>query len=133
MKSDEDIALAQEWIDKGGDYKRAINIYTNALKFDPGNEAVEQALALAEEYRYMSKERFGAAKKGMSEAEIRAALGQVNLHNIKPFPDREVVAWFYPTDEAGNAAAVWFREGDSGNKVYRLNFEEVKKESQEAS
>ena len=127
MKSDEDIALAQEWIDKGGDYKRAIDIYNNALRFDPGNEAVEQALAEAEENRYMSKERFEAAKKGMGEAEVRAALGQVNLHNVKPFPDRKVIAWFYPTADDGSAAAVWFREEkDGNNKVYRLNFEEVK-------
>ncbi|MFQ5349531.1 MAG: hypothetical protein ACE5EG_03690 [Thermoanaerobaculia bacterium] len=131
MKSEEDIALAKEWIEKGGDYKRAIDIYNNALRFDPGNEAVEQALAEAEANRYMSKERFEAAKKGMTEAEVRAALGQVNLHNVKPFPDRKVIAWFYPTGDDGSAAAVWFREEKDGtNKVYRLNFEEVKSREQ---
>ena len=126
MKSDEDIALAQEWIDKGGDYKRAIDIYNNALRFDPDNEAVRRRWPIAEDLRYMSEERFKAAKKGMTEAEVRAALGQVNLHNIKPFPDRKVIAWFYPTAEGGAAAAVWFREEKDGNKVYRLNYEEVK-------
>ncbi len=127
MKSDEDIALAQEWIDKGGDYKRAIDIYNNALRFDPDNESVKEALALAETNRYMSEERFKEAKKGMTEAEVRVALGQVNLHNVKPFPDRKVIAWFYPTGDDGGAAAVWFREEkDGSNKVYRLNFEEVK-------
>ncbi len=126
MKSDEDIALAQEWIDKGGDYKRAIDIYTNALRFDPGNESVMQAMAEAEELRFMSEERFKAAKKGMTEAEVRAVLGQVNLHNVKPFPDRKVVAWFYASADNGSAAAVWFKEETSGNKVYRLNYEEVK-------
>jgi len=126
MKSDEDIALAQEWIDKGGDYKRAIDIYGNALRFDPDNEAVKQALADAEAKRFMSEERFKAAKKGMTEAEVRDVLGQVNLHNVKPFPDRKVVAWFYATAENGAAAAVWFREEKDGNKVYRLNYEEVK-------
>lgn len=132
MKSTEDIALAQEWIDKGGDYKRAIDIYNNALRFDPGNEAVEAALALATENRYMSAERFEAAKKGMSEAEVRAALGQVNLHNIKPFPDRKVIAWFYPTADNGAAAAVWFREEkDGSNTVYGLNYEEVKPKDQQ--
>ena len=133
MKSDEDIALAREWIEKGGDYKRAIDIYNNALRFDPDNEAVQAALADAEANRYMSKERFEAAKKGMSEAEVRAALGQVNLHNIKPFPDRKVIAWFYPTSENGAAAAVWFREEKEGNRVYRLNYEEVKPKDQEES
>ncbi len=134
LKSDEDIALAQEWIEKGGDYKRAIDIYNNALRFDPGNEAVEQALADAEANRYMSEERFEAAKKGMSEAEVRAALGQVNLHNVKPFPDRQVLAWFYPTADDGSAAAVWFREEkDGSNKVYRLNYTEVKPKEQQAA
>jgi tetratricopeptide (TPR) repeat protein len=131
MKSEEDIALAREWIEKGGDYKRAIDIYNNALRFDPDNEALAQALAEAEANRFMSEERFAAAKKGMTEAEVRAALGQVNLHNVKPFPDRKVVAWFYPTGEDGGAAAVWFREEKDGNKVYRLNYEEVKPRDQE--
>lgn len=131
MKSEEDIALAREWIEKGGDYKRAIDIYNNALRFDPDNEALAQALAEAEANRFMSEERFAAAKKGMTEAEVRAALGQVNLHNVKPFPDRKVVAWFYPTGEDGGAAAVWFREEKDGNKVYRLNYEEVKPRDQQ--
>ena len=132
MKSDEDIALAKEWIDKGGDYKRAIDIYNNALRFDPDNEAVKEALAQAEANRFMSEERFAAAKKGMTEADVRAALGQVNLHNVKPFPERKVTAWFYPTDEEGAAAAVWFREEKDGtNKVYRLNYTEVKPKEQE--
>lgn len=127
MKSEEDIALAREWIEKGGDYKRAIDIYNNALRFDPDNEAVKQALAEAEANRFMSSERFEMAKKNMTEAEVRAALGQVNLHNVKPFPDRKVIAWFYPTADDGSAAAVWFREERNGvNRVYRLNFEEVK-------
>ena len=127
MKSDEDIALAREWIDKGGDYKRAIDIYNNALRFDPDNEAVKAALADAEANRYMTAERFKGVKKGMTEAEVRAVLGQVNLHNVKPFPDRNVTAWFYPTGDNGAAAAVWFEEKKDGiNKVYRLNYEEVK-------
>ena len=132
MKSDEDIALAKEWIEKGGDYKRAINIYNTALRFDPDNEAVKAALAEAEAKRYMSEERFDAAKKGMTEAEVRRALGQVNLHNVKPFPDRKVTAWFYPTADDGSAAAVWFREEKDGtNRVYRLNYTEVKPKDQE--
>ena len=127
MKSDEDISLAKEWIEKGGDYKRAIDIYNNALRFDPDNEEVKEALAEAEANRYMSEERFAAAKNKMTEAEVRAALGQVNLHNIKSFPDRKVLAWFYPTADNGAAAAVWFREEKDGtNRVYKTNYTEVK-------
>ena len=135
MKSEEDIALAKEWIEKGGDYKRAIDIYENALRFDPDNEAVKAALADAEANRFMTAERFEAAKQKMTEAEVRAVLGQVNLHNVKPFPDGKVVAWFYPTGPDGGAAAVWFREDKGVNRVYKLNFEEVKprQEAEEAS
>lgn len=135
LKSAEDIALGKEWIEKGGDYKRAIDIYNNALKFDPDNEDLKQALAEAEAGRYMTQERFEMAKKKMTEAEVRAALGQANLHNVKPFPDKKTVAWFYPTDDKGSAAAVWFREENGVNRVYRVKFDEVKpkQEGEEAS
>lgn len=128
MKSDEDMILAQEWVDKGGDYKRAIEIYNTALMFDPENEKLQQALADAESRRYMTIERFEQVKKGMNEAEVRGLLGQVNLHNVREYPDREVVAWFYPTAEDGSAAAVWFQpEKKSGEmQVYQSKFEAVK-------
>lgn len=128
MKSDEDMILAQEWIDKGGDYKRAIEIYNTALMFDPENQKLQQALADAEGQRYMTTERFEQVKKGMNEAEVRSLLGQVNLHNVREYPDREVVAWFYPTAEDGSAAAVWFQpDKKSGEmQVYQSKFEAVK-------
>ena len=38
MKAAEDIHAAQGYIDQGGDYARAISIYTSSLVVDPGNE-----------------------------------------------------------------------------------------------
>jgi len=127
MKSDEDLALARDWIEKGGDYKRAIEIYNTALLIDPDNEKVMAALAEAEIARYMRAELFEQAKKGMTQEQIRAILGQVNLHNIREYPDRGVVAWFYPTSEEGDAAAVWFRENKKTGELeaYQIKFEEV--------
>lgn len=128
MKSSEDIVLAKEWIAKGGDYKRAIEIYSNALLLDPGNEEVEAALAWAEENRWMSEERFSQAKKGMSEAEVRSLLGQANLHNVREYPDNNnAVAWFYPTAENGAAAAIWFQPNKKSGvrEAYQLKFDEV--------
>jgi len=128
MKSDEDIVLAQEWIDKGGDYKRAIEIYNTALMFDPDNAKLQAALADAEANRYMTEERFSQVKKGMTEDEVRQQLGQANLHNVRKYEDKGVVAWFYPTSETGEAAAVWFQP-DKKTKVmtvYQLKFEAVK-------
>jgi tetratricopeptide (TPR) repeat protein len=134
MKSDEDIALAREWIEKGGDYKRAIEIYNTALLIDPDNEKVMAALAEAESGRYMRAELFEQAKKGMTQEQVRAILGQVNLHNIREYPDRGVVAWFYPTNEAGGAAAVWFQESKKTGELeaYQVKFEEVRGKGEEA-
>ena len=127
LKSSEDIILAQEWIVRGGDYKRAIEIVNTAMMFDPGNPELEAALAEFEANRYMSEEKFAAAEKGMTEADIRRVLGQVNLHNVREYPDKDVVAWFYPTAEDGSAAAVWFQPNkDSGVlEAYQIKFKAI--------
>lgn len=126
LKSDEDIILAEEWIEKGGDYKRAIDIYNTALQFDPDNADLQAAKAEAAVNRWMSEERFAAVKKGMSEAEVRMLLGQANLHNVRKYDDKDVVAWFYPTAEGGVAAAVWFQPDDDGvQRVYQIKFQAV--------
>jgi hypothetical protein len=128
MKSDEDIVLAQEWIEKGGDYKRAIEIYNTALMFDPDNANLKAALADAEANRYMSAERFSQVKKGMTENEVRQLLGQANLHNVRKYDDKGVVAWFYPTSDTGEAAAVWFQPDKKTEvmTVYQVKLEAVK-------
>jgi hypothetical protein len=135
MKSDEDLALASEWIEKGGDYKRAIEIYNTALIIDPGNEKVMAALAEAETARYMNAELFEQVKKGMSPEQVKAILGQVNLHNIREYPDRGVVAWFYPTNDEGGAAAVWFRESKKTGELesYLIKFEGLGGQGEEAA
>jgi len=130
MKGDEDMALAQEWIDKGGDYKRAIDIYTTALQLDPENERLLAALAAAEANRYMSADRFAQAEEGMSREEVRALLGQPNLHNIRQYADRGVVAWFYPTSATGDAAGVWFEVNDETGEssAYQLRYDAIQHE-----
>lgn len=135
LKSGEDIVLAKEWIEQGGDYKRAIEIYNTALMFDPENEDLKQALAEAEASRYMSPERFGQAKKGMTEDEIRAALGTPLHYNVRDFPERNVKAWFYPTAEDGSAAAVWFEpDKKTGElKSYKLDYEGIKPQQEESA
>lgn len=136
IKSSEDMILAKEWIDKGGDYKRAIDIYNTALVYDPDNPELQAALAAAESNRWMSEEKFAAVQNGMGEAQVRSLLGQANLHNVRTYEDKNVVAWFYPTAEDGAAAAVWFRPDKSGAlKVYQAKFEAVdpKKMAEEAA
>ncbi len=128
MKSAEDLILAQEWIDKGGDYKRALEIYDTALALDPDNTELQAARAAAALARLMSPERFARASLGMSQAQVRALLGAPNLNNIREFADRGVVAWFYPTSERGDAAGVWFEvDAESGlSRVYQVEYEAIR-------
>lgn len=123
MKSDEDMVLASEYVDKGGDYRRAIDIYQAALKVDPDYQGLKDALAKAEEMRFVTEERFSGVKKGMTEPEVRAVLGPVNVRNVRYFEKDNVTAWYYPKDEQGAAAAVWFRpDKKKGLIVYQADF-----------
>jgi len=125
LKSDEDIALAREYVEKGGDYKRAIDILTNALIPDPDYQALEENRARYEQLRFMDQERFSQVEKGMTEDEVRAVLGQVFHGNIRDYPERDITAWFYTRPE-GAAAAVYFREQRGQLRVYDMNFDAVK-------
>jgi tetratricopeptide (TPR) repeat protein len=128
MKSDEDIVLAHQFIEQGGDYRRAIEIYEAALAIDPDNPRLKGELAEARAHRYMTAERFAQIKKGMTQDEVRALLGQPNVRDVRDFPERGVTAWFYAKDADGRAAAVWFsRENPekAAGVVYRADFNAV--------
>lgn len=127
MKSDEDILIAREYIDKGGDYSRAIEIYNGALAADPDYQRLNDEIAWAEEQRWMSKERFDQAKKGMTRDQIREVLGPVNNRMIQDYPERNVIAWFYPKGPSEGAAGVYYETKGSGEpKVYKVDFNAVK-------
>lgn len=122
MKSDEEIVLARQFIEQGGDYQRAIDIYKEALAVDPGNPRLREELARAQARRYMTREAFDQVKEGMEQEEVRRLLGQPNLHAVRDYPDRGVVGWFYPKDASGAAAAVWFHKEGGRATVYLLDF-----------
>ena len=95
----------------------------------PVAEVSQQALASAQQMRYMTEERFAQVKKGMTPSEVRAVLGPVNLHNVQEYPERKVQAWFYPR-EGGGASGVYFRLDEDKNvyTVYQTTFEVKGKE-----
>ncbi|MGD2116307.1 MAG: hypothetical protein PVG07_14730, partial [Acidobacteriota bacterium] len=119
---------------EGGNYGRAISMYQDTLRM-PLDEGLEQkvqsALEHAQEMRYMDEERFAQVQNGMSQDEVRNILGTVNPRNRRDFPEREVLAWFYPKNEEGEAAAVWFRKKGGDWEVYKTDFEAVTKEEAE--
>jgi hypothetical protein len=123
MKSAEDILIAKEFIALGGDYRKAIDILNSSLAADPDNPALKSELADAEAKRFMSEARFAAIKKGMTETEVKAALGLPLAKNMKHYPEKKIVAWFYPKNESGDAAGIWFNEKQI---AYQVNFNAVK-------
>jgi len=125
MKSDEDIAVAREFIDRGGDFQRAIEIYEAALEVDPDNPLLQQALDSARASRYMTAERFAQVKKGMTLDEVKALVGQPNLRDVREFPDRGILAWFFTRDAEGRAAAVWFAKEKGTFTVYMADFHAI--------
>jgi len=131
-KAEEDILVAQEYIDKGGDYRKAIEIYTTALVADPESELLLEAKARAEELRYMSEERFGQVEKGMTQEEVRETLGIPKRMNIREF-ENGIIGWFYPKEEPRTAAGVFFQEKDGELEVYKTDFEAVKADDEEGT
>ena len=133
MKAEIDIQIAQGYIEGGGDYKKAIDIYDTALRNNPDNELLLAAKAEAERLRYMDEERFAQVKKGMTTDEVRELLGTAKPSNRRDFPEKDLTGWFYPKD-GGGAAGVYFREKkkDSGVwTVYALDFDAVKPQGEE--
>ena len=130
MKGDEDILIAQEYIDAAGDYQRAIDIYIQSLAFDPDNEKIQAARAEAETLRYMTEERFGAVDKGMTEAEVQAALGTPMRMNVREF-EEGLLGWFYPKEAPNTAAGVFFQEKDGAMEVYKVDFNAVEAPTEE--
>lgn len=126
LKSHEDILVAREYIERGGDYARAIEIYQTALLVDPDNEELQEAMAWAEANRWMTEERFAQVKKGMSRDEVRAAVGQPNLRNIRDYPEKNRLAWFYPKGPDRSAAGVFFQQKGDDYTVYLTDFDAVK-------
>jgi len=129
LKAKEDIILAKEYITEGGDYARAIQIYDDILAFDPDSQAAKDAKAEAEAMRYMDEERFAGVKKGMNRAKVRSVLGTVNLRNTRDYLEKGLIAWYYPKDGNGAAAAVYFHKKGDGYEVYKTDFNAIKDKS----
>jgi hypothetical protein len=123
MRSDEEIVVAHQFIARAGDYRRACDIYEAALAADPRNPRLREELARAQAARYLSAERFARVAAGMTDDQVRAALGPPNPHDVREYLGKGVVGWFYPRDAAGTAAAVWFTRHDGGRlTAYRCDW-----------
>lgn len=120
VKAREDIELAQEYIDQGGDYGRAIRIYEDILTMDEDNELALAAKAEAEGMRYANDERFAQVEQGMTQAQVREIMGVPFHRNVREYEDEGVVLWTYPRGGGQPAVGVYFRERNGQMQAFRL-------------
>lgn len=127
MYSDEAILVADDMVEKAGDYKKAIDHLSNAESYfdaaglTPYHPLVAK-IAELDDWRFITEERFDQIKNGMTKDEVADVAGQVYYRNIKEAPDKGVETWLYKKREGG-AAAVYFRT--KTDKVYDKDWEAV--------
>jgi tetratricopeptide (TPR) repeat protein len=109
MKSSEDIHIAREFIELGGDYRKAIDIYTSALAIDPDNADLQAALADAESKRYMTAERFAQVRRGMNEAAGRRRDRPTAGAQHPPVPGAQGLRLVLPEERAGGSGRRLFQ------------------------
>lgn len=128
-KSEEDVHLARGYVERAGDFRRAIDILEAALALDPGYPELRAELERIRAARFVPSDRFAKIKNGMSPDEVRAILGAPNPHNVREYlergPGRGVIGWFYPKDDRGAAAGVWFTKERGEPSVYRTDFSAI--------
>jgi hypothetical protein len=76
--------------------------------------------------QFMTPERFALVRKGMTEAQVIAALGRPLASNVRPIADKNVTAWLYPKNSTGEAAGVFF---NADKVVYASDFNAVRRGS----
>ncbi len=125
IKALADVAIAQEYIDGGGEYDRAIQILEAVLAYNPGNPEASAALDHARKWRYVTAERFARVDEGMSMGEVREILGAVSSQNLRALEAGQRIAWYYPKGPDGSAAAVYFCGEKGSRRVCGSEFEAV--------
>jgi hypothetical protein len=125
--ADEAILVADDMVEKSGDYKKAMDHlstaegYFEAAGLTPYHPMVAK-IAELDDWRFITQERFDQVKKGMTKEEVVAAVGQVYFRNIQENQEKGVESWLYKKREGG-AAAFYFKMRTG--KAYDKNWEAV--------
>lgn len=100
-------------------YERAIELYSEALTFQPDSADAKTRVELARQRRFVSMNAFAAVKSGMKEEAVRDLLGYPREDWVKQViqNDRSYVVWIFPKADGG-AAAIYF----DNNVVYHTNW-----------
>jgi outer membrane protein assembly factor BamE (lipoprotein component of BamABCDE complex) len=126
--ADEGILIARETVAQSGDYKKALNqlnasfSYFDRIGLPPYQPLVDE-IALIDEMRFITQERYDLVKKNMTKDEVKEVAGVPYYQNIQIDEKRGVETWLYRKRDGG-AAGLYFRM--KTEKMYNKNFEAVK-------
>lgn len=115
----EKIILGDEYMQVLSRYDKAIELYREALEFQPDSLDARQRIALAESRRYASFDAFAKVAKGMKEEAVQGLVGLPREDWIKQVTQNNRVysVWIYPKADGG-ASAIYFDNG----VVYHTNW-----------
>jgi tetratricopeptide (TPR) repeat protein len=119
MYAREKIALGDEYMNILSRYDRAIELYREALKYEPTNADAQRKIGDAEQRRFVSMTAFAGVKTGMKEDDVQKLVGMPREDWIKQVVQNNRVysVWIYPKADGG-ASAVYFDNG----VVYHTNW-----------
>jgi tetratricopeptide (TPR) repeat protein len=115
----EKIMLGDEYLTVLSRYDKAIDLYREALQFQPDSIDAQQRIATAEQRRFVSMTAFANLKTGMREEAVQGLVGLPREDWIKQVVQNNRVysVWIYPKADGG-ASAVYFDNG----VVYHTNW-----------
>jgi len=115
----EKIMLGDEYMTVLSRYDKAIDLYREALQFQPDSAEAQQRIATAEQRRFVSMTAFANVKTGMKEEAVQGLVGLPREDWIKQVVQNNRVysVWIYPKADGG-ASAVYFDNG----VVYHTNW-----------
>jgi tetratricopeptide (TPR) repeat protein len=115
----EKIMLGDEYMTVLSRYDKAIDLYREALQYQPDSTEAQQRIATAEQRRYVSMTAFANVKTGMKEEAVQGLVGLPREDWIKQVVQNNRVysVWIYPKADGG-ASAVYFDNG----VVYHTNW-----------
>ena len=115
----EKIMLGDEYMTVLSRYDKAIDLYREALQFQPDSPDAQQRIATAEQRRFVSMTAFANVKTGMKEEAVQGLVGLPREDWIKQVVQNNRVysVWIYPKADGG-ASAVYFDNG----VVYHTNW-----------
>jgi len=119
MFAREKIALADEYMTVLSRYDRAIELYREALRYEPSNPDATRKIGEAEQRRFVSMNAFSVVKTGMKEDDVQKLVGLPREDWIKQVVqnNRVYAVWIYPKSDGG-ASAIYFDNG----VVYHTNW-----------